>query len=112
MDGIQADDVTARIATLLTESILREPNGPLGPDVPLVEDGLNLDSVQLLELLVGVEDAFGITIEDEELSLDLFATIGSLARFVQAKRDAAATAGRPSQAVPGEDAPRAGHESA
>jgi acyl carrier protein len=79
------DEVASRIAGILTESILREEVGPLTPETSLVEGGLNLDSVALLELIVGVEEAFGVCIEDDELSVDLVASIGSLAAFVRHK---------------------------
>jgi acyl carrier protein len=32
-----------------------------------------------------IEDELGITIEDDELSADVFATVGSLADFVSSK---------------------------
>ena len=83
---IDADEIASRIARILTESVLREEVGPLTPKTSLVEGGLNLDSVALLELIVSVEEAFGVSIEDEELSADLVASIGSLAAFVQHKR--------------------------
>jgi hypothetical protein len=56
--------------------------------VPLVEGGLNLDSVNLLELIVKVEDAFGVTIEDEDISAERFSTLGSHAAFVRHRRAA------------------------
>jgi acyl carrier protein len=83
MDG----DVEGRIARILSDSIVPGAElESLGPDTPLVEGGLALDSVSLLELIVAVEESFGVTVEDEDLSLELVATIGSLADFVRRKR--------------------------
>ena len=79
------DEVEQQIARILEGGIVTDAGGPLTADTPLVEEGLNLDSINLLELLVRVEDAFGITIEDEDISAELFTTLGSLAACVQQK---------------------------
>ena len=91
------DAVDAQIVRILTDSILREDRGPLTPETSLVEGGLNLDSVALLELIVGVEEAFGVRIEDEELSVELVASVGSLASFVRHKLESAKAATRPAE---------------
>lgn len=57
----------------------------LAVDTPLIEGGLDMDSVNLLELLTMVEEAFGVRVEDEDLSLDLLRDIRSLGAFVQAR---------------------------
>lgn len=46
----------------------------------------NLDSVNLFEIVVGLEEEFGITLEDTDFSTDTFATVQSIAEFVAAKR--------------------------
>ncbi len=44
-----------------------------------------LDSLAVLELVVELERRFGITVEDEDVTAEVFETIGSLAAFVAAK---------------------------
>ena len=63
----------------------------LAPDTPLLGQGLGLDSVEALVLATAIERDFGIVIEDEELSLELFASVRTLAEHVGGKlrRDAA-----------------------
>ena len=51
-------------------------------------DAYGVDSVSLLELVVGLEEEFGITIPDEEFNLKHFETVAALAAFVRSKRDA------------------------
>ena len=48
-------------------------------------DVYGIDSVSLLELVVGVEEEFGVTIPDEEFSLKHFETVAALAAFVRGK---------------------------
>ncbi len=55
-------------------------------DVPLMAT-YNIDSVSLFELVVGLEDVFGITFEEEDFSIDLFENVNSIAEFVQKKRE-------------------------
>lgn len=79
------NEFEGRIVQLLTESVRPDGNVTLTPDTPLLEGGLELDSVELLELIVGIEEAFRTTVEDDELTPELFASIGSLGRFVREK---------------------------
>ncbi len=81
-----AGEVEAEIARILVTSIVPGTDpAKVTPDTPLIEGGLGLDSVNLLELIVAIEEHFGITIEDEDLSIALIATVGSLAGYVRGK---------------------------
>lgn len=57
-------------------------------DQPLFGDGLGLDSIDALELVLGVEQAFGVKIEDEEMGAQALSSVNSLAEFVIKKRGA------------------------
>ena len=52
------------------------------PDTPLVGRGVGLDSVETMSLAAGIEDAFDIQFDDDELTPELFANLGALARQV------------------------------
>ncbi len=54
----------------------------IADDMPLFGDGLGLDSVDALELVVGIEKEFGISIKSHEVDKDIFRSVESLARFV------------------------------
>lgn len=47
----------------------------------------NIDSVTVLEFLVGIEEDFGIEIKDEELSIELLRSINQLSNFIKSKLD-------------------------
>lgn len=47
-----------------------------------------LDSLAVLELVTSLEDRFGIVVEDEDVTGEVFETVGTLADFV-AERSAA-----------------------
>ncbi len=57
----------------------------MGDNENLMEN-YEIDSVNLFEIVVGLEESFGISVEDEDFSVDLFATVDSLAEFVEQKR--------------------------
>jgi acyl carrier protein len=42
-----------------------------------------VDSVALFELVVGLEDEFGIVMEDVDFKIETFQTVSSIAEFVQ-----------------------------
>lgn len=50
------------------------------------DEGLGLDSVDALELVVHIEQQYGIQIEDEEVGRKAFASITALAKFITAKK--------------------------
>jgi acyl carrier protein len=58
-------------------------------DKSLVND-YGVDSVSLFELVVGIEEEFGIRIGDDEFDIKNFLTVAALARFVRSKADAPA----------------------
>jgi len=53
---------------------------------PLFGAGLGLDSIDALELVLGVEQEFGVRIEDHEMGGQALASIDSLAAFVFGKQ--------------------------
>lgn len=60
----------------------------IGDDAPLVKGPLGLDSIDILELALAVEEAYGLKIDDEELGREAFRSIASLAAFIRASRPA------------------------
>ena len=74
-----------RIKLVLSrEAMVDRKPGDIPENAKLI-DSLGLDSVRIVELIVGIEDEFGIVIADEDLSLELFESVTSLARYVRAR---------------------------
>lgn len=48
-------------------------------------DDYGVDSVSLLELVVGLEEEFGIAVDDEDFDVKYFETVSALADFVRSK---------------------------
>ena len=58
------------------------------PDTPLLGRGIGLDSVEALRLGLGMENAFDLSIPDQDLTAELFATLGTLTQYVYARTHA------------------------
>ena len=54
-----------------------------GPDTPLLGALPELDSMAVAYLITALEEQCGITIADDEIEGDVFATFGSLVQFVR-----------------------------
>lgn len=54
-------------------------------NVSLYEDGLGLDSIAIVDLIVAIEKEFSLKIDDEELNAELFNNLSNLAQFLQLK---------------------------
>lgn len=55
------------------------------PDDAPLQETLGIGSVELFELVVGLEDDYGITFEEDEFRLSLFRNVNSIAAFVHKK---------------------------
>lgn len=53
---------------------------------PLLGSLPELDSMAVASVLTGIEDEFDITIEDDEISAEMFETLGTLCDFVAQKQ--------------------------
>ena len=56
--------------------------GDIDPDAPLFQEGLGLDSIDALELVVMLEKGYGISVKDMEVTKKAFASVRALAIFV------------------------------
>lgn len=55
-------------------------------DSPIFGDGLGLDSIDALELVVLVEERFAVSIPDEDVGKQAFASVAALVDFIAAER--------------------------
>lgn len=59
--------------------------GSIDNTAPLFGEGLGLDSIDALELVLGLEQEFGVKVADEEVGVKAFSSVDSLANFVKEK---------------------------
>jgi acyl carrier protein len=56
------------------------------PDVSLLEEGLGLDSIMVVELVSSIEEHFRFQFEEDELDMRLLTNLRTLATFVASKQ--------------------------
>jgi acyl carrier protein len=82
---VTEDPVLARLLEIVVDVAGdRSLPASLGRHTAIAADGLELDSIAILELLVGCEAAFGITFDPStDFSEDALHTLGTLAASVR-----------------------------
>jgi acyl carrier protein len=90
-----SDPLKIRLKQLIVTTLKLEDVKPadLPDDEPLIGSGLNLDSIDALELVVTLEREFGVKISSSEESRQALASIAHLAEFIRARADPARIAG-------------------
>jgi acyl carrier protein len=76
-----------RIKQLIVTSLNLDGVKPemIEDDAPLFGEGLGLDSVDALELVVALEKEFGIRIKSQELGREVFSSVASLSEFIEGR---------------------------
>jgi acyl carrier protein len=74
-------DLIDVVAASLSE-VLERQLPDISADLRLLDD-LNMDSTAILELLMTLEDNLGIEIDAEELNMDDFETVGTVAAYLR-----------------------------
>lgn len=84
---IASDNLVQDLATVLGDALSLSPEvtAGLARDTGLFGNLPELDSMAVATVLTALEDRFHILIDDDEVSGELFETIGSLADFVAGK---------------------------
>jgi acyl carrier protein len=77
-----AEDIKTMLADVLS---LGARKSQLNESTPLLGSIPELDSMAVVNVITAMEDRFGISVEDDEISADTFATLGSLIGFVKSK---------------------------
>jgi len=86
---MERERLLAEVKELLVTGLrLQVPVGDIREDAPIFGDGLGLDSIDALELVVLVEDRFRLSIPDEEVGREAFASVNALVDFIIAERAA------------------------
>lgn len=76
------------IKEMMVENLmLKVSKEEIGDDLPLFgPDGLGLDSIDALELVVSLEKKFGVSVPNSETARQALATVNTIAEYVAANR--------------------------
>jgi acyl carrier protein len=81
------DQIIEQLKYLIIEQL--NPNltpEELDADASILEGGLGLDSIMVVALINLLEERFAFTFAEDELNMDTFANLRTLANFIAARR--------------------------
>ncbi len=83
-----SDELKRRLKELLITGLRLQDVAPAGiaDDQPIFVEGLGLDSIDALELVVLVEERFSVGIPDEETGKRVFGSVAALTDFILAEQ--------------------------
>lgn len=79
---VSFDDVVSVVATVLG---VQDQAAGFDPSTELLGNLPEFDSFAVVEVIAALEERFGITISDEDVTAEIFETFGELAAFVESK---------------------------
>jgi acyl carrier protein len=81
------DALKPRVKEVIVKSLrLSMPPGEIADDIPLFGEGLGLDSIDALELVLEIERTFGVSIGDEHIGKRVLHSVNSIAEFIESRR--------------------------
>jgi acyl carrier protein len=82
---VPAERIEERIKVMLVDRLmLSAAASEIGDEDDLITKW-NVESVQLMEIVIGLEEVFGIQLGDDEFSIKKFRTVKNIAEVVRAK---------------------------
>lgn len=83
---------SATLKEEIKKAIVRSLRLPMAPEdiedgVSLFGEGLGLDSIDVLELVLEIERTFGVSISDEQTGAKVLRSVNSIADYITAARN-------------------------
>ena len=78
-------DLTSSLSQYIAAQILKQPGRKIDPREALISSGI-IDSFNLVDLALYVEDTYGVHIDDTELNADTFDSLEQLVRLIEARQ--------------------------
>jgi len=79
------DELEQQIKEMIVERCFLTISPDEIEDDAALMDAVGLDSVQILEVVVGLEEQFGVTFEDADFDIANFSTVTAIADYVREK---------------------------
>jgi acyl carrier protein len=85
-------DPSANLKEEIKRAIVRSLRLPMAPEdiddgVSLFGEGLGLDSIDVLELVLEIERTFGVSITDEQTGAKVLRSVNSIADYITAVKN-------------------------
>jgi acyl carrier protein len=82
------EDLIPKVKQMIIDSLRIEGMSPdeIETDAPLFGEGLGLDSIDALQLVVAMEKEFGVVVPDAATGSTVFASVRSMAGYIAEHR--------------------------
>lgn len=83
-----SEELIVQVKQLIIDSLRIEGMSPddIETDAPLFGEGLGLDSIDALQLVVAMENDFGVIVPDAETGTIVFQSVRSMAQYIAENR--------------------------
>jgi acyl carrier protein len=83
-----SEELITQVKQLIIDSLRIEGMNPedIETDDPLFGEGLGLDSIDALQLVVAMEKDYGVIVPDAETGAVVFQSVRSMARYIEENR--------------------------
>lgn len=84
----RADELIPQIKQMIIDALRIEGMSPeeIDSDAPLFGEGLGLDSIDALQLVVAMEKEFGVVVPDAATGTKVFASVRAMAAYIAENR--------------------------
>lgn len=79
------ENILNKMSLYIATQILKQPRRQIHPTEALISTGL-VDSFNLVDLSLYIEDTYGVHIDDTELNSDTFDTLEQLVALIEQRR--------------------------
>jgi acyl carrier protein len=84
-----SDELETKIKEMIVERCFLSVKPDEIADDALLTEAVGLDSVQILEVVVGLEEQFGVKVDDDDFDIENFSTVSAIAQYVRQRQSAA-----------------------
>ncbi|GAC21994.1 acyl carrier protein [Paraglaciecola arctica] len=78
-------NTVALVKDILIDALQLSDDTPIDAETALLGSIAEFDSMAVVTVLTAIEETFGIEIDDDEISAEVFETFGTLCSFVEQK---------------------------
>lgn len=83
------NDLKARVRQMLVDNLMLQVQpGEITDELPLFGEGLGLDSVDALQIVVALDKNFGLKIKDAEMAKGVLKNVNSIAAAIETNTSA------------------------
>lgn len=82
----EAAELKPQIKQMIVERLFLEVEPEQISDEENLMEEYDIDSVNLFEIVVGLEEVFDVSLEDADFSLETFSTVNNIADYILQKR--------------------------